>query len=101
LEPIERSRHGSFLEFFGANHSHEEVNEKQQRHDADDEIPHNIDNYNFSQKRTYNAAITKKPTITPTKIKSFINLERLKRRSLTATWQWLSLSGSKKPRARY
>jgi hypothetical protein len=61
------------LKFFGPNHGHEQVNEEQQGNDSDDEIPHSMGSYNLSQKRTYKAAITKKPAITPMKIKSLIN----------------------------
>jgi hypothetical protein len=57
--------------------------------------------YILSQNRTYNAAIRKKPAITPIKIKSLINLERTGRRSTAATCQRLPLSDSKKPWPRH
>jgi hypothetical protein len=94
LKPINRSRHKGSSEFFRPNHGHEQVDEKQQGNDPDDEIPHNIGSYNFSQNRTYNAATTKKPAMTPMKIKSLINLERTSRWSTVATSHCLFLSGS-------
>ena len=57
------------LESFGPDHGHEQIDEQQQRDNADDHGFH-LSSYNFSQSSVYSAPTTKNATTVPTKIKS-------------------------------
>jgi hypothetical protein len=60
-------------EFFGPDHGHEQIHEKQKRYDAHNDRFH-LFSYNFSQSAVYSAPARKNAMITPTKIKSLICL---------------------------
>jgi hypothetical protein len=59
------------LEFFRPDHGHQQINEQQQRDNANDHGFH-LSSYNFSQSSVYSALTTKNATITPMNIKSLI-----------------------------